>query len=57
MGSAAVMEALAGISGMLFVRFMLSVLWLSSLRGVRSCAGRHRLGSRLDLLGVFVFSF
>ena len=34
-----------------------SVLWLSSLRGVRSCGGRHGLGSRLGLLGLFVFSF
>ena len=33
------------------------VLWLSSLRGVRSCGGRHGLGSRLGLLGLFVFSF
>ena len=56
MGSAAVMEALAGISGMLFVRFMLSVLWLSSLRGVRSCGGRYGLGSRLGLLRLFVFT-
>ena len=48
------MEAvLTGISGILLVNFLLSVLWLSSLRGVRSC-GRHRgLGSRLGLLGLF----
>ena len=51
--------AVAGISGMLFVHFLLSVLWLStsSLRGVRSCGGRHGLGSRLGLLGLLVFSF
>ena len=48
--------ALTGISGMLFVCFLLSVLWLSSLRGVRS-DGRHGLGSRLGLLGLFVLSF
>ena len=34
------MEAsLTGLSGMLFVCFLLSVLWLSSLRGVRGCGG------------------
>ena len=49
--------ALTGISGMMFVYFLLSVVWLSSLRGVRSCSGRHGLGSRLGLLGLFVFSF
>ena len=48
--------ALTGISGMLFVCFMLSVVWLSSLRGIRSCGGRHGLGSRLGLLGLFVFT-
>ena len=52
-----VMEtALTGISGM-FVYFLFSVLWLSSLRGARSGGGRHGLGSRLGLLGLFVFSF
>ena len=49
--------ALTGISGMLFVYFLLSVLWLSSLRGVRSCGDRHGLGSRLGLLGLFVTRF
>ena len=57
-GSTEVMEsALTGISGMLFVCFLLSVLWLCSLRGIRSCGGRHGLGSRLGLLGLFVFRF
>ena len=37
--------ASTGISGMLLVYFLLSVLWLSSPRGVRSCGGRHGLGS------------
>ena len=56
-GSTEVMEAaLTGISGM-FVCFLLSVVWLSSLRGIRSCGGRHGLGSRLGLLGLFVFKF
>ena len=49
--------ALTGISGMLFVNFLLSVLWLSSLRGVRSCGGRHGLVSRLGPLWLFVFFF
>ena len=49
--------ALTGISGVLLVYFLLSVLWLSSLRGVHSCCGRHGLGSRLGLLVLFVFSF
>ena len=49
--------ALTRISGMSFVYFLVSVLWLSSLRGIRSCGGRHGLGSRLGLLGLFVFSF
>ena len=39
------------------VRLFCSVLWLSSLRGFRSCGGHHGLGSRLDLLGLLVFSF
>ena len=57
-GSTEVMEsALTGISGMLFVGFLLSVRWLSSPRGIRSCGGRHGLGSRLGLLGLFVFRF
>ena len=47
----------SGISAMLFVCFVLSVLWLSSLRGVRSCCGHHEFGSRSGLLGLFVFSF
>ena len=57
-GSTEVIEAaLTGISGMLFVCFLLSVVWLSSLRGIRSCGGRRGLGSRLGLLGLFVFRF
>ena len=56
MGLAAAMEAaLTAISGRLLAYFLLSVPWVSSLRGVRSCGGRHGLGSRLVLLGVFVF--
>ena len=52
------MEAvLTGISGMLFVNILLSVLWLSTPRGVRSCGCRRGLGSRLGLLGLFAFSF
>ena len=47
-GSTEVMEAtLTGISGMLCLCFLLSVVWLSSLRGIYSCGGRHGLGSRL----------
>ena len=43
----AAMEAvLTGISGMLLLSFLLSVLWLSCLRGVRSCGGHRGLGSR-----------
>ena len=54
---AAVMEAaLTGISGMLIV-FLLSVVWLSSIRGIRSRGGRHGFGSRLGLLGLFAFRF
>ena len=49
--------ALTGISGMLLVCFLLSVVWLSSLRGIRSCGGRHGLGPRSGLLGLFVFRF
>ena len=49
--------ALTGMSDMLFVWFLFSFLWLSSLRGVHGCGGRHGLGSRLGLLGLFVFSF
>ena len=33
------------------------VVWLSSRRGVRSCGGHRGLGSRLGLLGLFVFRF
>ena len=33
------------------------VLCLSSIRGVRSCGGRHGVGSRLGVLGAFVFNF
>ena len=58
MGSTEVMEAaLTAINGMMFVCFLLSVVWLSSLRGIRSCVGHHALGSRLGLLGLLVFSF
>ena len=49
--------ALTGISGMLSVCFLLSVVWLPSLRGVRNCGGRHGLDSRVGLLGLFVFRF
>ena len=56
-GMAAVKEAaVIGISSMMFVHFLLSVFCLSSLRGVRSCDGRHGLGSRLGLPGLFVFN-
>ena len=57
-GLAAVMEAaLTSISGILFVNFLLSVLCLSSLPGVRGCGGRHGfLGRRLGLPVLFVFS-
>ena len=34
--------------------FLLSVFWLSSLRGVRSCGSLHGLGCRLGLPGLFV---
>ena len=52
------MEAvLPDISCMLLVYFLLSVLWLSSLRGVRSRGGCHGLGSRFGLLGLFVLGF
>ena len=56
MGSTEVLEA-ALTSGMLSVCFLLSVVWLSSLRDIRSCGGRHRAGARLVLLGLFVFRF
>ena len=51
--------ALTDISGMLIVCFQLSVVWLSSLQGIRSCGGRHMhgLGSRLGLRGLFVYRF
>ena len=52
-----VFDALTGISGMLFVCFLLSVVWLSSLRDIRSRGGRHGLDSRLGLLELFVFRF
>ena len=50
--------AWTGLSGMLFVHSLLSVLWLStgSLHGIRSCGGRHGLGSHFGLLGLLVFS-
>ena len=38
-----------------FVLYMSSA-WFS-LQGVRNCGGRHGLASRLDLLGLLVFSF
>ena len=47
--------ALTGISGMLFV--FSALCSLASLWGIRSCGGRHGLGSRLGLLGLFVFRF
>ena len=37
------------------VCLMLSVVWLSSLPGIRSCVVRHGLGSRLGQLGLFAF--
>ena len=49
--------ALTGIRGTLFVCFLLSVVWLSSLRGVRRYGGRHGPGSRLGLLELFVLGF
>ena len=46
-GLATVMEAvLTGVGGMLLVYSLLSVLCLSSLRGVRSCCCRDGLASR-----------
>ena len=42
---------------MLFAYFLLPVVCLSSLRGVRSCGGRHGAGSRLGLLELFVVGF
>ena len=47
---------LTGIRGMLFVCFLLSFVWLSTLRGVLSC-GAHGPGSRLGLLGLFILGF
>ena len=45
-GLAAVMEAAqTGITGMMFVYVLLSVLSLSSLRGVRRCGGHHMVVS------------
>ena len=49
--------ALTGTSGMLFVGLLLSVVWLSGLRGFRGCGGRHGLGSRFGMLGLLGFSF
>ena len=52
------MEAvLTGISRMLLTKFLLSVLWLSSLWGVRSCGGHRGLDSRLRLRWFFVLRF
>ena len=50
-------DALTGISGTLFVCFLLSVVWLSSLQDIRSSGGSHGLGSHLGLLGLFAFRF
>ena len=56
-GLATMMEgALTAISGILFVYSLLSVLWLSRLRGVRSCGGLRGLGSCLGLTRLLVFS-
>ena len=48
--------ALTGISVM-FVYYLLAVFWLSSVRGVRGCGGRHDLGFRVGMLGLFGFTF
>ena len=51
------MEAtLTGISSMLFVNFLLPVVCLYTLQGVRSYGCHHGLRSRLGLLELFVFS-
>ena len=56
-GLAAVMQAacIHCHQRLLFVYFLFSVLWLSTLRGGRSCGGRHGLDSRLVLLGLLHF--
>ena len=45
----------------MFVYYLLAVSWLSininSVRGVRRCGGRHDLGFRLGMLGLFGFTF
>ena len=40
---------------MLIVCFLLSVVWLSGLRSVPNCRGRHDFGSRSGQLGLLVF--
>ena len=45
----------------MFVYYLLAVSWLSininSVRGVRRCGGRHDLGFRVGMLGLFGFTF
>ena len=41
----------------MFVYYLLAVFWLSSVRGVRGCGGRHDLGFRVGMLGLFGFTF
>ena len=53
----AIDAVLTGISGMLFLNFLLSVLWLSCLRGVRSCGGHRGLGSRFSACFGTLFLF
>ena len=47
--------ALTGICDVLFVCFLRSAVWLSSLPGVRSCGGRHGPGSGSGLCCSFQF--
>ena len=55
---AAVVEAaLIGYQRQLFVYFLLSVLSLSRLRGVRSCGGRLGLGSHCSSLDCSLLAF
>ena len=51
----AMKAALTGISGMLFAYCLLSVFWLSSLRGVRICGLRRGLASRLGCTFLLLF--
>ena len=44
--AAAVEAVLTGVSDMLSLNFLLSVVWLSCLPGVRSCGGHRGLGCR-----------